>query len=89
MTRFAPKALTGVLVLAIAGAAFAAPAAPPTHSVPAQAAPAPSARAILKMALDAPRLIDYEGTKIITALRNGQMETVTGQLVRNGCEAVA
>jgi outer membrane lipoprotein-sorting protein len=80
MRRLAPKAITGLLVLAIAGAAFAAPPAPPAQSPSSQAAPAaptPSARAILKMALDAPRLIDYEGTKIITALRNGQMETVT------------
>jgi outer membrane lipoprotein-sorting protein len=78
--RLAPNALTGALVLAITGAALAAPPAPPVKSAPAQAAPAapaPSARAILNMALDAPRLIDYEGTKIITALRNGQMETVT------------
>ena len=32
---------------------------------------------VLRMALEAPRLIDYEGTKVITALRGGRMETVT------------
>ena len=74
MTRFVPKAMTAGLVLLIAGAALGAPLTPPAPSVSgASAAP----RAILKMALDAPRLIDYEGTKIITALRNGRMETVT------------
>ncbi|HLW47359.1 MAG TPA: sigma-E factor regulatory protein RseB domain-containing protein [bacterium] len=81
MTRLASNAVTAALVLAIAGAALAAPpAAPPAPPAAIHAAPAasaPGARAILKMALDAPRLIDYEGTKIITALRNGQMETVT------------
>ena len=76
MTRLAPKAMTAALVLAIAGAALGAPFAPPAPQI--QAAPGtPAPRAILKMALDAPRLIDYEGTKIITALRNGRMETVT------------
>jgi outer membrane lipoprotein-sorting protein len=88
--RLASGAVIAALALAVAGAAPAqpaAPSAPPAHSGPVQAArpggdlrPAaatPGAIAILKMALDAPRLIDYEGTKIITALRNGQMETVT------------
>ncbi len=32
---------------------------------------------ILQMALEAPRLVDYEGTKVITALRGGRMETIT------------
>jgi len=45
------------------------------------AAPAPvppvSPERVLEMALEAPRLIDYEGTKVITALRNGRTETVT------------
>lgn len=36
-----------------------------------------AARQVLEMALAAPRLIDYEGTKVITALRNGRTETVT------------
>ena len=76
MMRLAAKAMTASLVLLIAGAALGAPFAPPAP--PTAAAPAtPAARAILKMALEAPRLIDYEGTKIITALRNGRMETVT------------
>jgi len=76
MMRLAANAMTAALVLAIAGAALAAPFVPPAP--PTQAAPAtPSPRAIFKMALEAPRLIDYEGTKIITALRNGRMETVT------------
>jgi outer membrane lipoprotein-sorting protein len=71
-----------VLALAAAGAAGGAPSAAPAPAAPAAAGPSsaaapPSARAILQMALDAPKLIDYEGTKIITALRNGQMETVT------------
>jgi len=79
--RQAARAITAVLVLLVAGAAPAAPAAPRTVAPAAAAAPVsaadPSARTILHMALDAPRLIDYEGTKIITALRNGRMETVT------------
>ncbi len=66
----------------------AAPVALPPATVQ-QAAPAtvpqgtpvplPSAtpEGILDMALDAPRLIDYEGTKVITVLRNGRPETVT------------
>ncbi len=39
--------------------------------------PPVSPEQVLEMALEAPRLIDYEGTKVITALRNGRMETVT------------
>lgn len=43
------------------------------------ASPAPpiDATRILEMAVEAPRLIDYEGTKVITALRDGRAETVT------------
>jgi outer membrane lipoprotein-sorting protein len=73
MMRLAAKAMTAALVPLIAGAALAAPYVPPA---PPAAATPPAARTILKMALEAPRLIDYEGTKIITALRNGRMETV-------------
>jgi outer membrane lipoprotein-sorting protein len=60
-------------------------ACPPVTSVNAAvpvsgaAAPAPAlapAR-ILQMALDAPHLVDYEGTKVITTLRGGQLETIT------------
>jgi outer membrane lipoprotein-sorting protein len=32
---------------------------------------------ILQMALEAPRVIDYEGTKVITVLRGGRTETIT------------
>jgi outer membrane lipoprotein-sorting protein len=32
---------------------------------------------ILQMALEAPHLVDYEGTKVMTALRGGRMETIT------------
>jgi outer membrane lipoprotein-sorting protein len=65
--------IAAVLVLLGAGTNFAAPAPFP------QGAPAPavSANEILNMALDAPRLIDYEGTKVITVLRNGRPETIT------------
>jgi outer membrane lipoprotein-sorting protein len=86
MIRLAPRAITVLLVLLVGGAALAAPAALPPAAAPGASAPGPtapvsaagpSALAILKMAIDAPRLIDYEGTKIITALRNGRMETVT------------
>jgi outer membrane lipoprotein-sorting protein len=42
----------------------------------AQAPVVPPAR-ILQMALEAPRLVDYEGTEVITALRAGRMETIT------------
>ena len=76
MMRLARNAMTAALVLLIAGAALGAPLVPPAPSAPAASA-TPTPRAIFKMALDAPRLIDYEGTKIITALRNGRMETVT------------
>jgi outer membrane lipoprotein-sorting protein len=77
MRRAAGKVLTPLFVLAIAGAALGAPFAPPSAPPSPAAQATPSARTIFKMALDAPRLIDYEGTKIITALRNGRMETVT------------
>jgi outer membrane lipoprotein-sorting protein len=51
---------------------------PPGTSVNAAApAPALAPARILQMALDAPRLVDYEGTKVITALRGGQLETIT------------
>jgi outer membrane lipoprotein-sorting protein len=43
-------------------------AAPPAAVAPAR---------ILQMALEAPHLVDYEGTKVITALRGGRMETIT------------
>ena len=42
----------------------------------AQVPAVPPAR-ILQMALQAPRLVDYEGTKVITVLRNGNTETIT------------
>ena len=42
----------------------------------AQAPAVPAAR-ILQMALQAPRLVDYEGTKVITVLRGGRSETIT------------
>ena len=42
----------------------------------AQVPAVPPAR-ILQMALQAPRLVDYEGTKVITVLRNGSTETIT------------
>jgi outer membrane lipoprotein-sorting protein len=74
--HLAAKAMTAALVLLVAGAAIGAPFVPPAPPTQAAAVP-PTPRAILKMALEAPRLIDYEGTKIITALRNGRMETVT------------
>lgn len=63
------------LVLLSAGINLAAPA-PMPQGFPAQV-PAVSSEGILQMALDAPRLIDYEGTKVITVLRNGQPETIT------------
>jgi outer membrane lipoprotein-sorting protein len=57
-----------IAAAAVAGAARVDVAAPAAPQVPSQ---------ILQMALDAPRLVDYEGTKVITALRDGRMETVT------------
>lgn len=58
-------------------AAAPAPSAAATRpNVPAPAPALPPAR-ILQMALDAPRLVDYEGTKVITTLRGGQLETIT------------
>ena len=55
----------GVVVLAAAQVNLAAP-------VP-QVAPG----RILQMALEAPRVIDYEGTKVLTVLRGGRTETIT------------
>jgi outer membrane lipoprotein-sorting protein len=55
-----------VVVLLGATANLASPAPPPID-----------ATRILEMAVEAPRLIDYEGTKVITALRDGRAETVT------------
>ncbi len=54
------------IVLMGAGVGPAAPVPPPID-----------ATRVLEMALEAPRLIDYEGTKVITALRAGRAETVT------------
>ncbi|TMI87576.1 MAG: outer membrane lipoprotein carrier protein LolA [Bacillati bacterium ANGP1] len=42
----------------------------------AQLLPVPPSR-ILQMALEAPRLVDYEGTKVITVLRGDRTETIT------------
>jgi outer membrane lipoprotein-sorting protein len=57
----------------------ATPAPSPTAA--ASNGPAPTSALtpaqILQLALDAPRLVDYEGTKVITALRGGQLETIT------------
>jgi outer membrane lipoprotein-sorting protein len=61
------RAVPAAVLLALA-------AASPDLAAPAPPLPAPR---ILQMALDAPRLIDYEGTKVITALRGGRMETIT------------
>lgn len=63
-----------VAALACPGSAADAAAPAPAASVPA---PALTPARIVQMALDAPRLIDYEGTKVITALRGGQLETIT------------
>jgi outer membrane lipoprotein-sorting protein len=60
-----PLAGAVLLVLVGVGPNFAAP----VSSVPA-------AR-LLQMAVEAPRLIDYEGTKVITVLHNGRTETIT------------
>jgi outer membrane lipoprotein-sorting protein len=54
-----------VVVLAAAQLNLAAPVPP---FAPAR---------ILQMALEAPRVIDYEGTKVITVLRGGRTETIT------------
>jgi outer membrane lipoprotein-sorting protein len=63
------RALGAALALVFAGAGVTAAAPGAVLSVsPAQ---------VLRMALEAPRLIDYEGTKVITALRGGRVETVT------------
>ncbi len=57
------------------------PVTPANAAAPAPAAsvptPALTPARIVQLALDAPRLIDYEGTKVITALRGGQLETIT------------
>ncbi len=58
-------AVAAVLVLAGAQADLAAPV------------PAVPPLAVLRMALDAPRVLDYEGTKVITVLRGGRTETIT------------
>lgn len=60
-------ALAAGLVLLAAGVNLAAPLPIPPVSP----------ERVLALALEAPRLIDYEGTKVITALRNGRLETVT------------
>ena len=60
-------AAAAAIVLVTAGVNLASPAPAPAI---------PPVR-ILQMALEASHLVDYEGTKIITALRAGRMETVT------------
>ncbi|HYM90019.1 MAG TPA: hypothetical protein VEW91_00110, partial [bacterium] len=61
------RSLAGAAVLVLVGAQGGLSA--PVPVVP----PA----AVLRMALDAPRVFDYEGTKIITVLRGGRTETIT------------
>jgi len=39
--------------------------------------PAVSPATVLRMALEAPRVLDYEGTKVVTMLRGGRTETIT------------
>ncbi len=75
MTGLRAAVIAAALILSGTGANFAAPA--PTPQGSPGAAPAVSPEAILQMALDAPRLIDYEGTKVLTVLRGGRLETVT------------
>ncbi len=70
------RGLGGIAVLVLLGVrpdAVASRAMPQTSPAPAPGSPT----AILQMALEAPRLIDYEGTKVIMALRGGRAETVT------------
>jgi outer membrane lipoprotein-sorting protein len=61
-------AIAAVLILVATGV-YAAPAA--------ALAPAIAPTRILQTALEAPRLVDYEGTKVISALRGGRIETIT------------
>ena len=63
LLRTLPAAALIVLFAAGLNLAAQVPAVPPAK--------------ILQMALQAPRLVDYEGTKVITVLRNGSMETIT------------
>jgi outer membrane lipoprotein-sorting protein len=58
-------AVSAVLVLVATEVNFAA------------STPALAPARILQMALDASHLVDYEGTKVVTALRAGRMETIT------------
>jgi len=61
------RAVAGAILLVLVGGGL---------NFAAQAPVVPPAR-ILQMALEAPRLVDYEGTEVITALRAGRMETIT------------
>ncbi len=66
----------GLVRTLAAAAAFVLIGAGVTLAAPGPVPPVSPER-VLEMALEAPRLIDYEGTKVITALRNGRMETIT------------
>lgn len=59
-----------LLVLLSSGPDLASPAGPP-------APPPLDPTKVLKMVLEAPHVIDYDGTKVITVLRGGRPETVT------------
>jgi outer membrane lipoprotein-sorting protein len=68
------RILVGAAVLVLLGARTDLA----TPGTPAALSPAPmGATRILEMALASPRLIDYEGTKVIASLRGGRSETVT------------
>ncbi len=61
------RALAGSAVLVLVGAPV---------GVGAPAPPVPPVT-VLRMAFEAPRVLDYEGTKVITMLRGGRTETIT------------
>src|SRR5205807_1730433 len=70
------REVTGHVLARAAGAVLLGLAAGALN-VGAQVPPVPPARIILQMALEAPRLVDYEGTKVITVLRGDRVETIT------------
>jgi len=68
--------LSGVAILLVMGAFSKLALAENGSSLLGQPS-LPTASAVIKAIASAPALVDYEGTKVITAVRDGRVETIT------------
>jgi outer membrane lipoprotein-sorting protein len=69
--------LSGVVMLLVVGAFSKLALAENGDSSLLGQTSLPTASAVLKAIAAAPTLVDYEGTKVITAVREGRVETIT------------